>query len=366
MQINSDERLKTSHVLQHKDNLRVRGQELPTTRGKRTNSPRPLHGFTLVELLVVIAIIGVLVALLLPAVQTAREAARRSQCTNNLKQLALAAMNYEDTFKTLPPGSAGQYTISGGTVGFPSAWKDPSHTTPWGHFSWAALILPFVEQKAMYDTINFNVPAYVNSIQEVTSGTLGGAVTERGPSGSTVNQIPCSTVPKVFKCPSARPITAGIKEHKDYAINAGTGVCCPERSNQIAAPTTMDGLGYMGVGIRLAEVTDGTTNTFLFLEQASHANHSWLPLLKGANHFIWVHHPSQGFVQSNNGSQTGPPSPPNDTTWNNRATVGGHPSGVLASMADGHVVFVSNNVDFTTFRYTFTRGGGETLSGQFQ
>jgi len=71
-------------------------------------------------------------------------------------------------------------------------------------------------------------------------------------------------------------------------------------------------------------------------------------------------------VQSNTGSQTGPPAPPNDTTWNNRATVGGHPSGILASMVDGHVVFVSNSVDFTTFRYTFTRGGGESLSGQVQ
>jgi len=333
-------------------------------RQKRHGQKRP-HGFTLVELLVVIAIIGVLVALLLPAVQTAREAARRSQCTNNLKQLALAAMNYEDSNKTLPPGSAGQYTLSGTTVGFPSAWKDPSHTTPYGHFSWAALILLFVEQKAMYDMINFNVPAYANSIQEITSGVQGGPVVERGPAGNVANQIPCSTVPKVFKCPSARPIQATIKEQKDYAINGGTGACCPERSNQIAN-TQMDGVGYMGLGIRLAEITDGTSNTFLFLEQASHGNHSWLPQTKGANHFIWVHHPSQGYVQSNNGSITGPPSPPNDTSFNNRATVGGHPSGVMAVMVDGHVIFVSNNVDFLTFRYTFTRGGGESIGGSFQ
>jgi prepilin-type N-terminal cleavage/methylation domain-containing protein len=333
-------------------------------------SQRPaLHrqaGFTLVELLVVIAIIGVLVALLLPAVQTAREAARRSQCTNNLKQLCLAAMNYEDTFKTLPPGSTGGYTVgANNAISFPGVWKDSMHSTPWGHFSWAALILPFVEQKAMYDMINFNVPAYANSIQEVTSGTFGGPITERGPTGNPLNQIPCSTVPKVFKCPSARPITAAIKEQKDYAINGGTGECCPERSNQVANPTWA-GIGYLGVGIRLAEITDGTSNTFLFLEQASHGNHSWLPQIKGANHFIWTHHPSQGYVQSNNGSTTGPPSPPNDTTWNNRAAVGGHPSGIMASMVDGHVVFISNNVDFTTFRYSFTRGGGETLSGQFQ
>src|SRR5438874_735696 len=123
-------------------------------------------GFTLVELLVVIAIIGVLVALLLPAVQAARESARRSQCQNNLKQLALASMNYEDTFKALPPGSSGQYTVNGSAVTFSGAWKDPQRNTPWGHYSWAAVILPFVEQKTIYDSLNFNLPAYANSIME--------------------------------------------------------------------------------------------------------------------------------------------------------------------------------------------------------
>src|SRR5439155_5143354 len=95
--------------------------------------PNRRSGFTLVELLVVIAIIGVLVALLLPAVQAAREAARRSQCSNNLKQLSLALHNYEGTHNTLPP------------AGIDS-----------NQMSWTVLLLPFFEQQALYDQFNFN------------------------------------------------------------------------------------------------------------------------------------------------------------------------------------------------------------------
>jgi prepilin-type N-terminal cleavage/methylation domain-containing protein len=105
-------------------------------------------GFTLVELLVVIAIIGVLVGLLMPAVQMAREAARRTQCQNNLRQLGIALQNYHDTNKRFPPG---------GYFGMP---VPPSNPQPAFHHTWLTSILPQLEQKPLYDTINFKVRAW--------------------------------------------------------------------------------------------------------------------------------------------------------------------------------------------------------------
>src|SRR5262245_882984 len=318
------------------------------------------NGFTLVELLVVIAIIGVLVALLLPAVQAAREASRRSTCGNHLRQFGLAALNYEDTFKTLPPGSTGGGYV--GTNSFRAPWADPQRTCcPWGHFSWAALILPFIEQQTLYNSIDFNRPAYAEEIIEHNGGNQAeSSIINRGPDGDPVNRQAANSMPKVFMCPSARPVPAARKLHKDYAINGGEKNCCPERNN--GSNGAMDGIGFTINGVRLAEVTDGTSNTFMFLEAGHYKNQSWLPALRGSNHFLWVHHASQGFVQVQNGALV---SFPNDTQWNTRAPASSHPTGLQVTMVDGRVAWVTNNMDFTVWRTTYTRAGGETTSGNF-
>src|SRR5689334_17239078 len=211
---------------------------------------RPRVGFTLVELLVVIAIIGVLVALLLPAVQTAREASRRSSCSNNLRQLTLAQLNYESTFKTLPPGSTGGGYLAANS--FQAPWADPQRSCcPWGHFSWAIIILPFVEQQALYSQVDFTRLAYASRIMEHNGGAAAASsIIDRGPAGDPFHLIVSQSTPKTFMCPSARPVPGVRKGQKDYGINGGRVGCCPERNNGVNA--TLTGIASALNGIRLA------------------------------------------------------------------------------------------------------------------
>jgi len=324
---------------------------------------RPRAGFTLIELLVVIAIIAILIALLVPAVQKVREAAARAQCMNNLKQMALATHGYHDQHKHLPSGSTGGMNGNGS---FPAPWADPNYGggLPWGHFSWAALILPYLEQEALYSSLDFTQPAYAQDIWEDLGG--GGAPTQRGPApaAASPNKNAALSMPPVFVCPVAmRPTmdTTPASKYKDYGIN-GAGGCCPERTS-----AGMTGVAWVKSQLKLTDITDGTSGTFLFLEEAAFFDHSWLPDSFGSNHFLFVHHPSQGYVQQD---------PPNSDNFNNRAAmsfpgVGGGVqgtakisagTGVHAAMCDGHVLWIDNAMSATIYQALFTRQGGEAIS----
>jgi prepilin-type N-terminal cleavage/methylation domain-containing protein len=305
------------------------------------SSRAPQRGFTLIELLVVIAIIAILIALLLPAVQQAREAARRSQCSNNLKQLAIAMHNYEAAYNVFPSGSMGPMN---GNNSFPTGWCDPGLGCglPWGHFSWAAVILPFVDAANLHEQIDFSVPAYVYSLVE--NGT------QRGPAGHANNMQAANSMPRVFVCPSA-PRAQPETQNKDYGMNGGTGVCCPERTQN-----GMQGMGFVNSAVRLADVTDGTSNTFLLLELAHTSNHSWLNRDRGSNPFFFVHHASEGYVDG------GAVDVPDTLVYNNRAAASHHQFGVHTVFTDGHLKFLSNNIDLPTYRVLFSRQGNEVVS----
>jgi prepilin-type N-terminal cleavage/methylation domain-containing protein len=300
------------------------------------------RGFTLIELLVVIAIIAILIALLVPAVQKVRESAARTQCSNNLKQLGLAAHAYYDAKKVFPAGSKGP--MKGGS--FPAPFADPSHGSglPWGHFSWAAEILPYLEQAHLYAAIDFNKPAYAHTLYENGSN--------RGPAGDKINKEVSENTPAVFVCPSASRFQPSNTQ-KDYAINGGTGACCPERTQ-----SGMNGMGFVNSAIKNRQITDGTSHTLLFSEYAHFANHSWLDANKGSNPFLFVHHASEGYVTC--AEHDGAPHPPNTTIYNTRSAQSQHRFGVNGIMVDAHVVWLANSINFKVYKAMFSRGGAET------
>ena len=332
-------------------------------------------GFTLIELLVVIAIIAVLIALLLPAVQSAREAARRAQCVNNLKQMALAAMNYESSNGTFMAGSTG-YMIGNQNFGVEPGsgvdWKDPGGTgagscCPWGHRSWALAILPYMEQVPLYNAFNMTFPAYAASILESSSSADNpSAYIQRASKVKyTENMTVCLATPGSFLCPSAPRAQLATRqgEQKDYAINGGTGVdCCMERNSSAGGSGRLnDGVGAVNYWPGFRDLTDGSSNTLMFLEKPHARSQSWLHKDTGGNHFLWVHHPSQGYVNAwTNGGSV--PTPPNVTYWNNRAASSFHPGGVNAVSCDGSVKFLKNSIDFRVYTGLYTRAKGEIIS----
>ncbi|MFG0333685.1 MAG: DUF1559 domain-containing protein [Maioricimonas sp. JB049] len=309
-------------------------------------------GFTLIELLVVIAIIAILIALLLPAVQQAREAARRTQCRNNLKQLALALHNYHDTSGGFPPGN--MVNLDDRTT-----WpRDPQVSNQlFGAFSWAAYILPQLDAAPVYNLINFSLPAYVEEIEDMPGTTP----TLRQQLGNVANREASYAQPAAFVCPSNHSIGWSSTRYKDYAINGGLGRCCVERNLN-----STEGMAYINSFVRFRDVTDGTSNTLLLLELPNWAPHSWCLKEHPCNPFFFVNHQSQGYVTAGRGTVGTSgyrPLPPNDAyILDTRGAYSDHEGGIQVAMADGSVRFISDNVDYLTYQAAFTRGGEETLS----
>jgi prepilin-type N-terminal cleavage/methylation domain-containing protein len=289
---------------------------------KSTGRRRP--GFTLVELLVVIAIIGILVALLLPAIQAAREAARRSQCSNNLKQMGLAVHNYHDNFNVMPMGN--MFNVSNTHP----RGNNATNANSWG---WPYFILPQLEAQALYDALDTNIPPYAPA----------GCV--EGHTHGAANKDACSQMPPVFRCPSAASVGRAT-EYKDYAINQGSNRCCAERGNNTGA---RNGIAYWNSSIKFGDVLDGTSNTFLFLEQVHYTKRS----KHLGNAFLYVPHNSLGYA----GAYEPPNAPNNDD--HGRVARSEHVGGIQVALVDASVRFISDNIDLTTFRRVSTRAGGE-------
>jgi prepilin-type N-terminal cleavage/methylation domain-containing protein/prepilin-type processing-associated H-X9-DG protein len=218
-------------------------------------TPRRRSGFTLVELLVVIAIIGILIALLLPAVQSAREAARRTQCTNNLKQIGIALQNYLDTYKVFPMGKGPTYPwIAGSSAGY-ARWS--AH----------AFILPFMEQKALYDSINFNYPPETPGM----GGVLNFMPAYQNPLRQ--NAAPCRALVPGYLCPSDGVYDpGGWPGQNNYVANQGTWLCdrsdvAPTAAGTVSPTEVSNGVMYFLSKVKMADLRDGSSTTAVFSEK---------------------------------------------------------------------------------------------------
>ena len=314
----------------------------------RTRKHQPA-GFTLIELLVVIAIIGVLVSLLLPAVQKVREAANRSQCQNNLKQLGLALQNYHDANNCFPPGD-----LTGAGA--------PNH-------GWIVRILPNIELDNLYRMYNLNV-----SWSDASNDSTDPAVNPR-----QLNQFRI----KIIQCPSAPARRSGSNNRgpTDYsAINitnhAGDDYTPYTSTQQFAnsgvlANVSVPKPGGDATGYRIADVLDGTSNTILVAECAGRNEH-WIngqldsgPVMNGGWSVAWANPGNKLDIRGYNVTareKGGPGATCAVNCMNGGEVYSFHPGGAEVVMVDGSVHFLKAGTSLQLLRALITRAGRETVS----
>jgi prepilin-type N-terminal cleavage/methylation domain-containing protein len=316
-------------------------------------------GFTLVELLVVIAIIGVLVALLLPAVQAAREAARRAKCINNLRQIGIAVQNYHDTHKHQPQYHAAVQPAGATSYGANTGWR-------WAGPVWTVLLLPFIEEQPFYDRFNKNEKMVSTTNLPLAKQIVSSYVC---PSNST-SANPIFTDREDASGPNVNnpQISLGLY----YAVSMGptdmdTCPLCPAGTSPSANNYCCQGFNFgtkspddnstgmfgRSDGIRyFKQISDGLSNTFLagetMPEQCTYQG-AYAPNFSLAGTSI----PLNTFLTC--------PIPPSGRCYNDSCGFkSAHPGGAHFVMADASVHFVAEAISMDVYNYLGTRKGGET------
>jgi prepilin-type N-terminal cleavage/methylation domain-containing protein/prepilin-type processing-associated H-X9-DG protein len=318
---------------------------------------RRAGGFTLIELLVVIAIIGVLVSLLLPAVQSAREAARRAQCTNNLKQIGLALHNYESGHGTFPPGwTAYVEEVEDDPHGHAAARRydaDPA-LVGWPGWAWGSMLLTQVEQGPLYNAINFQVPITYPSNNTIRTSRVASFLC---PSDDTPEMVP---VRDETNTTTVTEVSTG-----NYIASNGVGEI---------GPFDGKGLFYWNSRMKLSQVRDGLSNTLAVGERCyklapvtwtgrvPHGYSFKTPASEGGDsRFLSFAHPAFAMIIGTVGLED-PPRTPNNPVAHPEDYWSHHPGGVNFLFGDGSVHFIKNSISQATFQALGTRSGGETIS----
>ena len=269
-----------------------------------------------------IAIIGVLIALILPAVQAAREAARRVQCTNNLKQIGLGLHNYHDTHGTLPPGY--MYVLGYGT----------------GGFGWASMILPFMEQTNTLNAINFSLPAW-----------------------SSQNATACVQGLSVYQCPTDYTVAKGYLQREGFRYARSSYVGCFGPADLDLAPEDRQGLFSRNSRTRFADVLDGLSQT---LAAGERTNAVYLTIIGSSNHFdletVWPGAIKEDPVDDH-GHTTLFQSAYliNNPNFDDRNAMSFHPNGSNYLFGDGSVKFLKLTINLGVYQALGSRAGGEVV-----